>query len=607
MAIRVVALLLLLSFFTFGQHQQRIRDVCQFCLCSSTSIACNDFDKFPIETILNNIPPKYKKLVINGASLPRLEPSHLQSVAQLVHLKIVHSEIESLDPRTFAHMSQLKELDLSFNKINYLSPSTFSGLDLDIFELTNQYSLRLDADTFSNLRAETLNLRSNGIRELDMRTFKQIQGLKKLHLFNNSIERLSTEVKAFFDDESRFLDLTENPLICNCDLNWLAKKVVPWSKDSIRSDINITCKYLEKNKYGALTGRSLTVELVKMVPDKLCAKANIEGLDINLQDDGKNPVLSCRASSIANLDVFDTPYGRNFNPSEMMTVKPPHVVLKYLADGETISKYIPEKDLSSSFVKTSKVDIELEMTKEPRNYSCEARGENESVQTVLLNIRGLAPQKRLVPTTTVNAAEGIRVAPSDKDEHYLFRKQFTLFEMIGAIMGTFILTMVLLVICSRCYYVLCGGKSRLCFGRSSCAEGKEASAKEMVTTSTKVNGTSSTNSSGATISVNPQMLGLNYPLSPSTPGPQYASQYSAHPNSVAPSSFFQTLSPQQKHCLMSQQTPLLQNSLSHAALLAGYWPTGVPPPPGSPFSMHSHEYDVPRNHDFTPFDQGPVK
>ncbi len=614
------------------------------CYCSSEDavVDCSPQDR--IRGIPTNLPPGTRKLVIQGGVFS--EPGHLSSknlsgLAHLVSLRIVNSQLRSIESRAFLGMTSLRDLDLSLNQLQRIEPHTFYGLNLKTLYLQEQ---RLQPDPYNlygsmsepeplvltnealyGLSASRIDLRRNSMSDISFSLFSKVNGLEKLILSNNRIRQLDPKFADYFDKSTRLIDLTDNPLQCSCALAWLVNRVKEWVIQS--PTIKTTC--LIDPRIG---GPGSKVELQKLSPNHLCMASRIKTIGVDITPAGKAATLSCTAVAFnrmnANGDADDNPYSdmQQFINHPVVRMRPPSVAWKYVESGQIRQVTGMPSDLPQTFEHTfgsgdeqktmTTVQLNVSLSQASRKFTCITWDEKKDDQEVLVTIRG--PSQPPLVEVKDDKGEGGAVAvlsngkPDDSKDggakaaggglayaqsSFLFQKQYTLLEMIGAVIGTFLVTLIVLLVGSRCLLLLkhrtmsnhmskdVGG--RLSTYDSSATKQPDAMGSGLNTAS-RVPGSSSNG--------HIQTQGYDgitaYPLYN-----HYLAQTSAvtYPTHLGPAASMVTSPTTGQLMPISATTPLLQSNMMVPGLPPGqplaYWPA----PPGSAYSGGgSHEYDIPR-------------
>lgn len=118
-------------------------------------------------------------------------------------------------------MPRLQLLDLSLNNIRVIREGTFSGLNLQYLFLGNNPSIIIPDTAFRGLSSRVLGLQNTGLTELRPAMLHPLgQSLEKLFVNGNNIRRFDPAMAAIFD-QLESLRIYENPLTCDCEARWL--------------------------------------------------------------------------------------------------------------------------------------------------------------------------------------------------------------------------------------------------------------------------------------------------------------------------------------------------------------------------------------------------
>ena len=129
-------------------------------------------------------------------------------------------------------LSVLQELNLDYCNIRNLHPLVFSGLEsLQKLSLKGNNIQHIHDDVLSRLgQIKSINFKGNDIAYLEELMFSSNWNLTNLSLANNRLTRVyQSTFKPIFSSISS-LDLSMNPIECNCDLKWL----IDWLNGPIR-------------------------------------------------------------------------------------------------------------------------------------------------------------------------------------------------------------------------------------------------------------------------------------------------------------------------------------------------------------------------------------
>lgn len=618
------------------------------------------------------------RLSIVNSQLRSIEPRTFLGMTNLRFLDLSLNQLHHLEAYTFYG---LKLTQLYLQKQDSLAGKT-DNLAYRYEEIGMNFDgegLQLEDEVFHSMSATQINLQQNRISEIPFRLFSKVNGLEKLILSSNNIRTLDPKFADYFDRPDRLIDLTDNPLICSCSLAWLAVRSKEWVTKL--SSLNITCLVDEKvdippGRFGRpLQDRKTRVELRKISSGHLCMSSRIRSIGVEIDPTGERARLSCTAVAYSSLDTSNTsPNSLLYFPSDggvfrkqsVVPVRAPSVAWKYIELGQMRqvswmrSDQPPPPDpldqhnsLDSQDRSATTVQLNVSLSPQDQQFNCITWDEKENDEEVLVTIRGpgaLLPQ--MVPSPDVTLKDGKSAAEillkssgehmkeaKERDEvvlthnsALLFRKQYTLLEMIGAIIGTFLATLILLLIGSKCFrcfrtrgYGLpphghalstASTKELPILGRPNEVE---ASKSLELNNSSTANGNKNTTTNGtsdnATNCVASTPQSGNYDSTTATMSNMYPSfsPYIAQAGVTTFPQFLPTASllaspTYHQHLPTSMSvnvtTPLLQTNPMHSNLLVpgmttcsqpiAYWQA----PPGSTYSAAgSHEYDIPRGMD----------
>nr|XP_054766922.1 mucin-2-like [Lytechinus pictus] len=157
-------------------------------------------------------------------SMSDISTDAFKDLSSLVDLSLADNVISVISGDIFQHLSSLEVLNMESNRIRFVNSSTFDALGgLRVLNLANNVIDFLPSDTFQNLTNLTeLNLASNSLSFLPRRLFGELLDLLVLNLGGNSLTTLYRAVFNFEKDMDLVrIDLTGNPLHCDCHVKWL--------------------------------------------------------------------------------------------------------------------------------------------------------------------------------------------------------------------------------------------------------------------------------------------------------------------------------------------------------------------------------------------------
>nr|CAD2124756.1 unnamed protein product [Meloidogyne enterolobii] len=142
-----------------------------------------------------------------------------------VELRLEQNRITQLDANSFSHMPKLVRLDLSKNNIISAHPETFKGLkQLNSLMLYSNNLTDMGDQLFKDLNSlQVLLLNGNKLKCLRDGIFGGLGHLRLLSLYDNNIKSITEATFSPLKNSLQILHLAKNPLICDCNLQWLAK------------------------------------------------------------------------------------------------------------------------------------------------------------------------------------------------------------------------------------------------------------------------------------------------------------------------------------------------------------------------------------------------
>ena len=152
---------------------------------------------------------------------PLLRRNNFTGLVNLEHLYMSDCGLQTIEVDTFAGLRNLQFLDLSSNNIKELQDFSFRGLDLQHLFLRGNSNLRMQQNTFAGLKTTGLYLNQCDLRSVNLSVLQPLNGsLMKLWLDDNELTKLDKNLASLFKTLSH-LRLGLNPWHCNCRLAWL--------------------------------------------------------------------------------------------------------------------------------------------------------------------------------------------------------------------------------------------------------------------------------------------------------------------------------------------------------------------------------------------------
>ncbi|KAL7633748.1 UNVERIFIED_CONTAM: hypothetical protein RMT77_015702 [Armadillidium vulgare] len=240
------------------------------------SLGKNQLSKIPTDTFhpLKNL----FVLDLKENKITHLPDGAFLGLHKLDMLKLEHNEIDSIQDKAFRDLTMLNSLSIEYNKITNISDKAFAGLEnhlgwlelghnlLDhipphaLRPLHNLRQLDLDSnrihvvleDAFRGY-GDTLKfllLHNNHIENIPPLTFIDLHSLEWLKLSHNELRTLTKETISPIIDTLTYFDVSNNPLICDCEIYWLYQWLVdPNNSDNVESTDDHRCMTPDKKQH----------------------------------------------------------------------------------------------------------------------------------------------------------------------------------------------------------------------------------------------------------------------------------------------------------------------------------------------------------------------
>ncbi|XP_003727622.3 toll-like receptor 3 [Strongylocentrotus purpuratus] len=135
----------------------------------------------------------------------------------------IYDSADYLSPWVFKPLSALQNLSLEDCQISFLNPLAFEALKfLRVLNLRGNKIKQLSIDIFKNFGQMTnIDLHNNRLTYLDKNLFLNNSRLTTLLLSENKLTRLNQSTFKLIGPSLTSVDLSGNPIDCNCELSWL--------------------------------------------------------------------------------------------------------------------------------------------------------------------------------------------------------------------------------------------------------------------------------------------------------------------------------------------------------------------------------------------------
>ncbi|KAL4715195.1 hypothetical protein ACJJTC_012242 [Scirpophaga incertulas] len=148
--------------------------------------------------VISNL-PKLRIIDLQGNRLQFISPRAFDNMPLVQYLNLSNNQLTNIDNTGLRQLVSLEVLDLSFNKLTKIVSSSFQHMEWLV----------------------ELNLDNNLICFIGGKPFDFMSRLKVLSLRHNKLTSVNENVFAKLRNNIAILDIDGNPLVCNCELEWL--------------------------------------------------------------------------------------------------------------------------------------------------------------------------------------------------------------------------------------------------------------------------------------------------------------------------------------------------------------------------------------------------
>jgi len=445
-----------------------------------------------LDHIPGHLPDGTLQLNMNGNIFknPSLQRRNFTNIAGLQHLYLSECGLENIEENTFSDMKDLLWLDLSNNRIKLVPDFTFRGLTLQHLFLNGNRNVQLRALSFEGLVTTGLYLHDCGLEQLRSNVLSPLNStLRYLWLNGNELERVSKKLASLFGTLSH-VRLGNNPLHCNCEFKWL-KQLYDKNEEIFKGAVAPSCFTPPSLKGKVFNEMTLA--------DFRCQPPNFNNIDVNLHDQiGK---LKCSASGDPAPSLYwiqPTGKATRYNPPASEDAKKTEGTLTLAPEGApdkhnlrgmyicvanneagnvtmTINVTWPANAVTYRTVtyKTVVGDVSTTTTTvlppandapRPAETVAPALEHPSHVPEDKAKPAGLSPAGAENPNPSTSREGRTKNNPNDVNTNYTAlnmldlnlnkngHRLFNLTELIGAVIGTFVCTLLLCLIFMPIYY-----------------------------------------------------------------------------------------------------------------------------------------------------------
>lgn len=216
---------------------------------------------------LNQIQPgafeglsELRRLDVRGSMLVNVTFETFRGLENIRSLDISDNHLLKVPTVQLSGLKRLEELKIGQNDFEVIPEGAFYGLfNLRKIDISGALNLRrLQAGAFSaNTNLDTIVIASNKqLAEIEEGAFSGLPHIENVILRDNAIRTVREELLPW--KQLRNFDLSENPLVCNCHLQWLRNLLRQRSIETEQSQI--ICEYPERLNGEAL--REISPELL---------------------------------------------------------------------------------------------------------------------------------------------------------------------------------------------------------------------------------------------------------------------------------------------------------------------------------------------------------
>lgn len=222
-------------------------------------LGINSFSEVPKDAFV--MLGKLSRLDLRGAALSNVTGESFNGLEGLRTLDLSDNRLSRIPTAELVGMNRLEELALGQNDFEAIPMGAFAGMgNLRKVDISGSLKLaRLESGAFSaNANLEEIVIASNkALGEIQDGALSGLPHLRKLVLKDNALTTLSDGLFSWNDLVE--LDLSENPIVCDCRILWLRTVLVAKSNSS-QQQIPVICASPDRLREQAL--QALSPELL---------------------------------------------------------------------------------------------------------------------------------------------------------------------------------------------------------------------------------------------------------------------------------------------------------------------------------------------------------